>query len=189
MTGDRFEKSYIDIGDNNTISSDTAGRDMIKPGGDYIGGDQIINPSNRPMHLPITDEPDFLLVLLRRVFKYLGVEKFFASLIILLFVSGYLALKPFFEILSGNFSNLNGSIIPIFGWLLFFSSFYIAGLYFTKICKNCGSRFAIRRINKLHLGSVEYLGSKHHEIKVTYICDYCKKIDNEEFTVSEQVIK
>ncbi len=51
MTRDRFEKSKIDIGDN-TISSDTAGIDMIKPGRDYIGRDQIINPPNRPMHLP-----------------------------------------------------------------------------------------------------------------------------------------
>lgn len=189
MTREGSEKSNIDIGDKNTIRGDIAGRDVIKPGRDYVGRDKIINSPNRPTNLPITDEPDFLLGLLRRLFKYLGVEKFFATLIILLSVSGYLALKPFFEIMSGNFSNFNGSIIPVFGWLLFPSSIYVAGLYLTKTCKNCGSRFAIRKIKKLHLGSVEYMGSKHHDIKITYICDICKNIDNKEYTVSEQLIK
>ena len=133
MTKDRFEESDIDIGIQNTESGDNVGRDNIKPGRDYNKRVEINNPPNRPMQLPITDEPDFLLALIRRLFNYLGVEKFFASLIILLLVSGYIAIKPFFELLSGNFSNFNGSTIPVFGMLLVFSIFYIVRLYFTEI--------------------------------------------------------
>lgn len=184
-----FKLTRIDIGNQNTFNGDVAGEKINKPGRDYIEGDQINYPPNKPIPLPITDEPNFIIILIRRLFEYLGVEKFLALIILSLFSSGYLGLKSFFDIFSGNFSNTNGTMLLALGMLLFFSTLFILGLYFTRTCEKCGHKFAIRKIKKLHLGSVKYGGSEHHDIKVTYICDYCKEVFNKEFIESEQLVK
>jgi hypothetical protein len=173
-------QSVKDSKNVNQIQIDTSGSDSkttinidssSKSDGIDIGVDWVYN---------------ILLMLGRQILEYLGVKKFYFTIILSLFCSGYLLLRTFLHIFVGEFLLYNNEhLITFFGAVWFVLTLLIFVLYFTTTCKNCGNKFALREINRKHLGSVKYRGYEHHKIKKVTKCDFCGNVIGAEFIDKE----
>jgi hypothetical protein len=155
---------------------------------DISGSENIINlnssSKSNVFNIGANEVANGYVVLGRLLLKYVGTNKLYAAIIISLISSGYLGIDMFTVKLLPQTTEIYITTLGIF-W--FISTLFIFGLYGTRTCEKCGQKFAVREISATHLGSGNYRGRIHHNIKSVYKCDFCGHEVVKEFIDVEEV--
>lgn len=147
--------------------------------GDITDSNVTIHPPTKNDGIDIGVDNSFL-GLGGRIYMYLGVKRFFSFIIVSLISSGYISTRIFLDMYTGEFLSHDIQyvelIITVLGIVWFVFTFNILRLYFTRFCKKCNNRFALREIKKSHLGKAKVGGVIYHNIKSVMKCDICGEV-------------
>lgn len=188
MKQDKYDKSYVEIGNNNKFEGDFAGRDMKKIENKNFFGSNVYKIPKSNVFIENKIAPYLIKNYGTTKIGIIGYVSLFAGLITIL--------TALYSLIS------NGGIIsntPIFSetiskWVLGIGIFFliIGGLlivaldyYKSTKCKNCGEDFAYEESENpiVQDSNIVTKGDKigvWRTIYSTYKCKYCKHVDNRE---------
>jgi len=184
------EKSYIDIGDENTIKGDLSGRDMYKAGRDIVKGDKIIGTSSKIYKVNKENviiekiiAPHLINNYGKKKVGIVGVITSIAGLIAIFTWVNSISFGKVFSYLPA-FPESVSKFVLVFGIILLLVGILLlnaVNYHSSTKCKKCGKDFAYEEIEYPVRQDTETKEGIWRTETRTYECKYCGNVEKIEF--------
>lgn len=181
-----YEKSSIDIGDENTIKGDLSGRDMYKAGGDIVSGDKITGTGSKIYKVNKENVKIEKMIAPRLINNYgkkkVGIVGIISSIAGLIAIFTWVSSLPIWKVFSNlpAFPESVSKFVLVFGIILLLAGILLlkAVIYHSSTkCKKCGADFAYEEIEYPVRHDTETKEGTWRTETITYKCIYCGSVD------------